>query len=107
MADVHAEAHPKWWHVSLTVMEDGLISKEMASPNSEKIHLMINLKIHAVELYQDGQVVKSFNMTEGLTGTQMGDALIEAVASLGLESDEYVREKFENDDPREYDLVII
>ena len=41
-------------------------------------------------------------MTDGLTGTEMGDRLIAAVAELGLDG-EYNREKFENDEVREYD----
>lgn len=99
----HAEAHPKWWHVSLTVGPNGLVSKEMDLPGGGKSHILMNLNNHSVEVYKDEAVFKSFDMTEGLTGTQMGDALIAAAAELGLESDEYAREKFENDDSREYE----
>jgi hypothetical protein len=37
----------------------------------------------------------------GLTASQFGDQVLEAVADLGL-SGQYAREKFENDDPRDY-----
>lgn len=99
----HAEAHPKWWHVSLSVESNGLMSKAYDLPGGGKSHILMNLNNHSVEVYKDGTVFKSLDMTQGLTGTQMGDALIAAAAELGLESDEYAREKFENDDPREYD----
>jgi len=41
-------------------------------------------------------------MTDGLTGTEFADKLIAVVAGYGLEG-EYLRDKFEDDTPREYD----
>jgi hypothetical protein len=41
-------------------------------------------------------------MRDGMTGTEMGDALIAAAADLGLDG-KYNRAKFEDADPREYD----
>lgn len=101
----HAEAHPKWWHISLKVKENGLRSDDMPLPGGGSIHFLIDLTRHAIELHQGDDLVKSFDMTVGLTGTQMGDALIAAAAELGLEG-EYARERFESDEPLQYDKVL-
>lgn len=99
---VHAEAHPRWWHVSLKVKENGLRSEDMPLPEGGSIHFLIDLTKHAIELQRGDELLKSFDMTAGLTGTQMGDALIAAAAELGLKG-EYARERFESGEPRPYD----
>jgi len=98
----HAEFHPKWWHISLKVQPDGLQTGQMARPDGGTFWLTMNLRQHTIVLYTDEGPFKQFDMTQGLTGTQIGDALLAAVAELGL-SGNYARDKFENDEPREYD----
>jgi hypothetical protein len=98
----HAEFHPKWWHISLKVQPDGLLTGKMARPGGGAFWLMMNLRQHKVVLYTDQGPVGEFDMTQGLTSTQFGEALLSAVAQLGLTGN-YNRKKFENDDPREYD----
>jgi len=98
---VHAEAHPKWWHVSLNVVENGLVTNDMALPDGGTFNLKIDLRQHQIKLATSNGNTTTFSLTEGLTSTQMGDRILAAVADLGL-SGEYVREKFENDEAREY-----
>ena len=97
----HAEFHPKWWHISLKVGPDGLSTDKMARPEGGTFWLTMDLKQHKVRLLTDEGPFREFDMTQGLTATEFGDQLLAAVAELGLSAD-YAREKFENDDPREY-----
>ncbi len=98
----HAAAHPKWWHVSLTVQPGGLVTEDMALPDGGTFNVRLDLKSHAVVVEAGDGRSTALSMTEGATGTQTGDRVIAAVAELGLEGD-YNREKFEDEDPREYD----
>ncbi|MCH7664174.1 MAG: hypothetical protein IH859_09945 [Chloroflexi bacterium] len=101
----HAEFHPKWWHISLKVQPDGLITDSMSLPNGGAFSLMMNLRKHAVILSTSMGEEREFSMTEGLTATAFGDQLLGAVADLGLTA-EYARNKFENDEDREYDPAV-
>jgi len=94
--------HPKWWHISLEVRPTGLVTDIMALPGGGTFSLRMDLRSHEIVLETSRGDVKSFSMTEGLTGTEFGDRLIGAVADMGLEA-EYARAKFESDDPRPYD----
>lgn len=98
----HAEAHPKWWHVSLKVAADGLRTSDMPLPGGGVFHLRLDLARHLVVLETTNGHVQTWDMTAVPTGTEMGNAVIQAVAALGL-TGEYAREKFENDEPRQYD----
>jgi len=99
---VHAEPHPKWWHVSLKPRPDGLYTEAMALPDSGVLQVKMDLNRHKVFLLVDGQAVNELSMTEGLSATAFGDQLLAAAADLGLTGD-YERHRFENDDPRQYD----
>jgi hypothetical protein len=72
----HVEFHPKWWHISLKVEPDGLNTTKMPRSAGGSFWLAMDLKF--------------------------GDQLLAAVAELGLSAG-YARDKFENDDAREYD----
>ena len=98
----HAEFHPKWWHVSLKVQPDGLITDSMPLPGGGIFALKMDLLGHKVVLFTSRGEVRDFSMAQGLSATAFGDQLLSAASDLGL-SGEYAREKFENDEPREYD----
>ena len=57
---------------------------------------------HNVFLHTSWGTVRTFSMQGGLSATAFGDKVLGAVADLGL-SGEYAREKFESDEPRQYD----
>jgi hypothetical protein len=98
----HGQFHPKWWHVSLKVQPDGLITDEVTLPDGRALRLKMDLLNHEIVLTVDGTPVRTFSMTEGRSSTALAEDLLGAVAELGLMG-EYDREKFENDEPREYD----
>lgn len=98
----HAEFHPKWWHISLKVQPDGLVTEKISLPDGGQFWLKMDLGQHQVLLFTNQGVAREFSMTEGLTSTEFGDQILDAVADLGLTA-EYAREKFENDEPRQYD----
>ncbi len=100
----HAVFHPKWWHISLKVRPDGLVTDNMPLPGGGIFALRMDLLGHKVVLFTSRGEVREFSMTEGLSASAFGDQVLGAVADLGL-TGEYAREKFENDEPRQYDLV--
>jgi hypothetical protein len=98
----HALAHPKWWHISLKVQPDGLVTDNMALPGGGSFFLKMDLHQHRVSLVTSRGEVRLFSMQAGLSAKEFGDQILEAVTDLGLEG-EYARQKFENDEPRQYD----
>lgn len=102
---IHAEPHDKWWHLSLSVVPRGLETKAMQLPAGGELILRLDLVDHQIVVVADGRNAATFAMTDGLTGTEMGDAVIDAVATLGLEG-EYDRTKFESAGVREYEPAV-
>ena len=101
----HAAFHPKWWHISLKVLSDGLTTDEMPLPDGGTFLLKLDLKQHKVFVVAKGEVVSEVRMTDGLNSAEFGDQILDAVANLGLTGD-YAREKFESDEPRQYDPAV-
>lgn len=98
----HADPHDKWWHVSLKVTDRGLETDSVSLANGGRFNVRLDSDSHEVVLAVAGGDETRISMTDGLTGTEMGERLIALVAELGLEG-EYNREKFGSDDAREYD----
>ncbi len=101
----HAEFHPKWWHISLKVQPDGLVTDNMSLPGGGIFSLKMDLRQHKVLLVTSRGEVREFSMTEGLSASAFGDKVLGVVADLGLK-EEYAREKFEDDEAREYDPAL-
>ncbi len=101
----HAVAHSKWWHLSLKVRPRGLVTDTVSLPGGGLADVSMDLRSHEVVVSSFDGAETRIPMTDGLTGTEMGDRLIELAAGLGL-TGEYNREKFENDEPREYDPAV-
>ena len=102
----HAEFHPKWWHISLKVLPDGLVTNHMPLPQGGTFRLKMDLRQHQIILSTSIGPEVQFDMTAGLTATAMGNQVLAAVAELGLSGD-YARQKFENDEPRVYDPAAV
>lgn len=98
----HAEPHPKWWHISLKVRPDGLVTDSMALPGGGTFALRMDLRSHHVTLQTSWGEQTTYSMMAGLTGTEFGDQVLGAVAALGLEG-EYARDRFESGEPATYD----
>ena len=101
IARSHAEFHPKWWHISLKVQPNGLTTGEIPLPDGGSFRLKFDLVQHQLHLKSSRGGDRVFGLTEGLTGSAFGDAVLGAVADLGL-SAEYERERFESDGARAY-----
>ena len=102
LPQVHAVPHPKWWHVSLNVRPDGLVTEAMSLPGGGAAFVRMDPRSDEIVIESSRGGRRSFPMDKGFTATEIGDALIGAAGELGLEG-EYDRAKFENDDPRIYD----
>jgi hypothetical protein len=99
---VHAVAHPKWWHISLKVRPDGLVTEPMPLPEGGALFVRIDPRHDEIVVESSNGDRRSLPMDTGLTATEMGDALIQTAAELGL-TGEYNRAKFENNEERAYD----
>jgi hypothetical protein len=100
-----AECHDNWWHAALTVVPNGLITDPIPLPDGGTAKITMDLTTHTVKFQTDSGGFTVHSMQQGLTGTQLGNALIADAAALGLEA-EYHREKFESDEVREYDPAV-
>jgi hypothetical protein len=98
----HGIAHAKWWHISLKVTAAGLTTDNVPLPGGGILNLRLDLWRHEVVLETSRGERQTISMADGLTGTEMGERVITAVADFGLTAD-YARQKFENNDPRHYD----
>jgi hypothetical protein len=98
----HAIAHPNWWHVALRITPAGLVTDAVPLPGGGAAQIRIDLHRHVAALETSHGDALDFDLTAGMTGTELADALIAAASDLGLE-DAYDRERFESDEPRPYD----
>lgn len=102
---VHAIERPHWWHTSLKVVADGLISDPLPLPSGAAATLLMDFTQHQIVLTAGGDV-QTFPMDDGWSGTHMGETLIAAVADLGLQGD-YERQRFRSDAPGAYDAEAV
>jgi hypothetical protein len=99
----HGDFHPKWWHISLKVEPNGLITDEMIGADGGVLRLMMDLTEHKVVFLLNGKPVQEISMLEGKSATAFGETLLAIAAELLGLSGDYAREKFRNDEPRQYD----
>lgn len=97
----HAPAHPLWWHISLKVRPDGLVTETMPLPAGGAAFVRMDPRTALITFETSGGDRRAFPMNAGLTASEMGNALIAAAFEFGLAAD-YDRSKFESDDPRPY-----
>ena len=99
---IHAVPHPRWWHISLKVRPDGLVTEPMPLADGGAAFIRIDPRRHEVVLETSSGERRAFPMNAGLTASEMGEALIAAGAEFGLDG-AYDRSKFQNDEQRAYD----
>jgi hypothetical protein len=102
----HGKFHPKWWHISLKVQPDGLITDPVALPDGGTLRLKMDLVAHQIVLMVDGQRLAAFGMAGGTSASAMGNKVLGEVARLCL-TGEYDRARFENSEPRPYDPDLV
>ncbi|MBU1228238.1 MAG: hypothetical protein KJ698_13630 [Actinobacteria bacterium] len=98
----HGIAHPKWWHAALAVRPEGLVTHPIPLPDGGSVAIRMDLATHQIVVRTSRGVEDEIDLRAGLTGTEVGDRLIEMVAAHGL-SGPYDLARFEDDDPRIYD----
>lgn len=98
----HATPHDLWWHISLKVQPEGLVTDEMSLPNGVSFRIRMDLRNHLVAVTTDDGVQSSLGMADGMTARAFGKRLIEMVSELGLDAD-YATDKFADDAERSYD----
>jgi hypothetical protein len=98
----HGVAHPKWWHLSLKVRPDGLVTDPVPLPDGGSMSSRVDVYAGAVVISTSGGSEHRVSMTSGVTATEFGDEMVDVVTGLGLEGG-YDRSRFEDDSPREYD----
>jgi len=98
-----APPHPKWWHVSLLPYTAGLTTTHIPFPEdaARSFSLSLDLRNHYALLSTSDGNVEQFRLMEGQTATALGELLISKLAGMGVEG-EVARDKFEDDEAREY-----
>lgn len=94
--------HPNWWHISLQIRPEGLVTREITTPSGQSTRLRMDLRKHRILLEAGSEALHSWDMQAGLTATQLAEQIFEAYQRLGVEG-AYARNSFEDDSPRAYD----
>jgi hypothetical protein len=102
IARTHGIRHPKWWHVSLEVRPEGLVTDPVPLPDGGSLGITMDLKRHEIVLRASSGEDLSIDLEARPTGTEVGEMLIEAAGRHGLD-DRYDRERFADDDIRVYE----
>lgn len=98
----HGTPHPNWWHISLKVRPEGLVTDLIPLPGGGAMAIAMDVKHHEIVVRSSGGEVRTTDLRDGRTATEMGAALASITAEFGL-PDVYERDRFENDDARTYD----
>ncbi len=98
----YARPHPQWRHISLRVRPEGLRTTTMALPDGGQLWLEMDLQNHMLRVQTAVGGTQAVSLQDGLTGTEMGDWVLTAVAQHGLEG-EVARAKFESSEARVYE----
>jgi hypothetical protein len=102
IARAHAVPNERWWHISLKVKPNGLVTDTMPLPGGGAFNLRMDLRSHEAVLETSTGEVRALSMAAAMTGSEFGREVIEMVGEFGLAAD-YVTEKFTDDEPRTYD----
>lgn len=98
----HGVAHPLWWHVSLKPRPEGLVGDPVPLPDGKSLAVALAVPQHAVVVSASDGWQRRWDLRDGLTTTELGDAVLAAASERGLEGP-YDRSRFEDDSPRHYD----
>lgn len=76
------------------------MTDQVTLPDGGSFHIRMDLERHLVVI--EGDAEAEYDMTKGLTGTELAEELIDTASGLGLDGD-YQTGKHESDEPRAYD----
>lgn len=77
------------------------MTENMPPPDGRIFVLRINLRTHAIEWVPSQGEVQSWRMPRGLTANQLAEQIVGVLEHNGLKG-EYAQQKFESDEPCEY-----
>ena len=89
VARSHVPAHPKWWHVSLTVTDTGLTTDPIDLPGGGVVGITLDLSTHAITLKVDGEPHTHYPLVQGERPRATADRLFADLAAIGLADDGY------------------
>jgi hypothetical protein len=101
---VLAEPHPKWWHISLKIINDGLQTDEMKVPSSkgETFNIRLDFEEHAVIIKTSTARVEKIRLRDGASNQEFSNKLLDKLKALGIKGD-FDPSKFEGTSATEYD----
>jgi len=96
---------PHHAHLSLRVYTSGLTTTPISFPEdpAQTFALSLDLRNHYLILSTSGGQVQQIRLSEGLSGTQLGDELVARLAELGVQG-KVSQKSYHNDGRREYAL---
>lgn len=102
VARAHAPAHPRWWHISLTLRADGLTTDPVPLPDGGLLTLRLDFLRHALVVESSRGFEKQWPLSAEISTTTLANDLFDTIAPLGL-TGPFARDRFESDDLRRYD----
>lgn len=96
---------PRHGHLSLRVYTSGLTTTPISFPEdpAQTFALSLDLRNHYLILSTSGGQVQQIRLSEGLSGTQLGDELVARLAELGVQG-KVPAKSYHSDAKREYAL---
>lgn len=98
----HGVEHPHWWHTSLKVRPEGLVTDPVPLPDGGLLGIGMHMRAHIIEVRSSTGERWNLDLRAGMTGAEMGDAIVAVAEGVGLEGG-YDRERYDDAAPREYD----
>jgi hypothetical protein len=97
---------PRYAHVSLRLYTSGLTTTPMPHPTNPArwFSLSLDLRNHYVLVSTSEGEVHQIRMSEGFTGTELGEQLLKQLQELGV-TGSVNKQKYANTDSREYALA--
>ncbi len=99
-----AVPHPHWWHISLKVRPEGLVTDPIPLPDGGSLSIRMDLRSHEIVIRAADGSVDTIDMTAGLTATEVGDRIAAVAAEHGLNGG-IDRERYANGEAHEYNPI--
>lgn len=106
LARAHAPAHPQWWHISLKITPDGLVTDNIPCGGGGILAGRMDFHRACIILHSSGGRSWSIPMDAGLSGSEMGDRVLAAAAEAGI-TGEVDHARFAGDEPGHYDPDVV
>lgn len=97
-----APIRPNWWHISLKVEPDGLVTDQMPLPNGSWFRLRMDLVEHVVQLEADDSRTAVASLKANLTGAEFGNQIVRHLNDMGI-TGEFETHRFQSSAARYYE----